>query len=379
MPSHHGNNVVRKRRVAMFRSYVSERAIERVTKTLRSGWIGEGPVVKELEDRFRKVIGAPYPVAVNSCTSALHLAVVIAGVKAGDEVITTAQTMMATSHVVLAQQARPIFADIQYTTGNIEPNNIEHRITDRTKAILVVHWAGYPCDLDEIHAIALRHGLPVIEDAAHAIGASYKGRPIGSISPYTCFSFQAIKHVTAGDGGMLCLASEEDYHKARRRRWYGIDRLNRKPSILGEPEWNVTEIGYKYHMNDIAASLGVEHLNEFDVIFGRRAQIAARYRQELFKVPGVTLFESKEDRVNANWLFTMHVERRKDFARMMQSKGVDVSVVHLRIDRNDIFGGLRNDLPVLDKFTETHISIPMHNGLNDEEVEYVIQCIREGW
>jgi perosamine synthetase len=335
--------------------------------------------VKEFEDNFREVIGAPYPVAVNSCTSALFLAVAMAGIKYGDEVITTAQTMMATSHAIIAQQARPVFTDVQYMTGNIDPNDIEHRITERTKAILVVHWAGYPCDLDEIHAVASNHNLPVIEDAAHALGAQYKGRAIGSISPYTCFSFQATKHITTGDGGMLCLTKEDKYQEAKRRRWYGIDRINRKPSVLGEAEWNVTETGYKYHMNDIAASSGVEHLKELETIFDRRASIVKRYREELNKVPGIILFETKEDRVSANWLFTMHVEKRTDFAKAMHARGVDVSVVHLRIDRNDVFGGLRDDLPVLEKFTETHISIPLHNNLTDEEVEYVIKSIKKGW
>lgn len=366
-------------RVRMFSPYVSESAIERTVKTLCSGYIGEGHIVKEFEEEFRKVIGTPYPVAVNSCTSALCLAVSMAGVKYQDEVITSAQTMMATSHAILAQQAKPIFADVQYMTGNIDPNDIEHRITTRTKAISVVHWAGYPCDLTEIHAITSKHNIPVIEDAAHALGAQYRTKPIGSISPYTCFSFQAIKHITTGDGGMLCLTDEEKYEEAKRRRWYGIDRVNRKPSVLGEAEWNVTEVGYKYHMNDIAASLGVEHLKDLKSILDRRMIIVKRYREGLNKVSGIALFESKEDRVSANWLFTMHVEKRADFARAMHSRGVEVSVVHLRIDKNDVFGGLRHDLPSLDKFTKTHISIPLHNNLTDEEVDYIIQSIKEGW
>lgn len=369
----------KKRQIKMFTPYITKGAINRVAKTLRSGWVGEGPVVKEFEEKFRKLIGAPYPVAVNSCTSALSLALAMAGVRYGDEVITTAQTMMATCHAILAQQALPVFADVQYMTGNINPDDIEHRITEKTKAILIVHWAGYPCDLDEIHAIASRYKLHVIEDAAHAIGAMYKGKPIGAISPYTCFSFQAIKHITCGDGGMLCLTDDEKFEQAKRRRWYGIDREKRKASVLREAEWNVTEPGYKIHMNDISASLGIEHLNELKNILNRRASIVKRYREELSKVPGILLFESKVGRVSANWLFTIHVEKRTNFARMMHSKGVDVSVVHLRIDRNDVFGGMRQDLPSLDKFTEAHISLPLHNRLTDEDVDYVIQSIKEGW
>ena len=370
---------VREHDIAMFRPHVSERAITRVVDILRSGWIGEGPVVAEFEEAFRQRIGAPYAVAVNSGTSALHLAVALTGAGPGDEVITTAQTMMATSHAILMQHARPVFADVQYLTGNIDPADIAHRITPRTKCLVVVHWAGHPCDMDEIHAVAAAHGLPVIEDAAHAVGAVYKGRPVGSMSPYTCFSFQAIKHITSGDGGMVTLTSPDKYDEARRRRWFGIDRANRIPSILGEPAWNVTEVGYKYHMNDIAAALGLEHLGELAAILDRRAAIAARYRQALARVPGITLFTSGDDRRSAHWLFTLHVERRTDFAAMMRAKGIAASVVHLRIDTNDVFGGLRPDLPALAKFTETHMSIPVHEFLTDGDVERVIRAIEGGW
>lgn len=365
--------------IALFTPYISERAINKVVETLRSGYIGEGPNVKEMERKFREIIGAPYPVALNSCTSALHLALVMSSVGPGDEVITTAQTMMSTSHAILAQGAIPVFADVQYQTGNINPKDIEHRITPKTKAIIVVHWAGYPCDMDEITTIALKYSLPVIEDAAHALGASYKGTPIGCISPYTCFSFQAIKHVTSGDGGILCLTNESKYEEARRRRWYGIDRIRRTASILGEPVWNVTEVGYKYHMNDIAAALGLENLKDFNFISNTRNDIAAYYRKELANVPGLILFENKDGYTSANWLFDIHVERREDFAKMMRSKGIEVSVVHFRIDKNDIFGGERSDLPELDKFTDTHISIPIHNMLTDDNVKYIVQCIKRGW
>ena len=367
------------KRIRIFSVYVSEEAVERVGATLRSGYLGEGPVVKEFELALKKIGGIPYPVALNSGTSALHLALVITGVKAQDEVITTAQTMMATGHAILQQQARPVFADIQYQTGNIDSGDIEHRITDKTKAIIVVHWAGYPCDLDEIHAVAKKHNLTVIEDAAHALGAFYKSQPIGQISPFTCFSFQAIKHVTCGDGGALAVLTESKYREALRRRWYGIDRAMRKPSILGEPEWNVTETGFKYHMNDVAASIGLANLKYLPQLLKRRAQIAVFYRRSLKNVQGITLLESKSDRASANWLFTMHVEKRENFVRMMSSKGIEVSVVHLRIDENDIFGGKRGDLVNLNKFNSTQISIPIHNLLSDDDVSYIVDSIKAGW
>lgn len=367
------------KKLGMFSVYISEGSLKRAIQTLKSGYIGEGPVAREFEQLLKDMLGIPYPVTVNSATSALHLALVMAGVKAGDEVITSAQTMMATAQAILHQQAKPVFADVQYLSANIDPADIEHRINEKTKAVIVVHWGGYPCDMDEIHAIARRHSLPVIEDAAHAIGANYRNKPVGAISDYTCFSFQAIKHVTSGDGGALCLLNESSFQEARRRRWYGIDRQGRKPSILGEPLWNVSETGYKYHMNDIAASIGAENLRELPRMLKRRRQVAGYYRDSLQDVPGVTLFEQRPDRQSANWLFTIHVREREKFARMMHSKGVEVSVVHLRIDTNDIFGGLRADLPALSKFTRTHISLPLHMELSDDDAGYIVKCIREGW
>jgi perosamine synthetase len=367
------------RQIQMFRVSVSEDAVSRVSAVLRSGYIGEGKVVKELESAFAGISGAPCNLAVNSGTSALHLALILAGVDAGDQVITTAQTMMATSHAILMQHAVPIFADVQFGTGNIDPQDIEHRISDRTKAVLVVHWGGYPCDLDEIHAIARKHDLLVIEDAAHAVGATYGGRSIGRISPFTCFSLQAIKHITSGDGGMLSLLKEEHAIEGARLRWFGIDREMRKPSVLGEPEWNVTRLGYKYHMNDIAAAIGLGNLLGFKERLSRRRAVAERYRSGLADVPGIGLLENKADREGAYWIFTLLAERREAFARMLKSRGVFASVVHLRIDRNDVYGGLRRDLPNLDRFTDLHISLPIHEGLSDEDVEYIIDAIRKGW
>jgi len=365
--------------IKMFSVYMNEAAVGRTLRTLESGYLAEGPVVKEFENKFRDVFHIPCPVAVNSGTSAIHLALILADVKAGDEVITTPQTMLATSQAILVQQATPVFADIQYETGNIDPEDIEHRITEKTKAILVVHWAGYPCDLARIHEIAKKHNLPIIEDAAHALGATYNKIPIGDISQYTCFSFQAVKHITTGDGGMLCLNNQRNYVAARRRRWYGLDRDNSKTSVLGEREWMVEEVASKFHMNDMAASVGVELLDDLGDILKRRNVIAYRYWSKLKEVPGITMFERQKDRTHANWLFSMHVERRLNFIRAMRDRGVDVSVVHTRIDRHPVFGGKRLDLPNMDRFDESHICLPLHMGLSDEDIQHVIDSVKEGW
>lgn len=368
-------------RVSMFKPYVNERAIELVTATLRSGWIGEGPMVHKFERELKRVFGLTHVSALNSGTASLRLALQMARIGPGDEVITTAQTCTATNMVILEVGATPVFADVEYDTGNLDPDDIPHRITDRTRAIMCVHWAGLPCDMDRIAAIADGCDLTVIEDGAHALGALYKGRPVGTLSRFTMFSFQAIKQITTADGGLLAMRDQEDEDLARRLRWFGIDRNNRRVGDDGYAYYDQRDVGFKMHMNDVAASIGLGNLEDVDALAVHRRGIVARYRTALAGVPGVTLFRSDTecDSVSGHWLFTMHVERRRDFHRAMKDRGVDTSVVHVRNDAHSVFGPRRTDLPVLDRYEQTHISIPLHSLLTDEEVEHVIDSVRAGW
>lgn len=363
----------------MFYPYVSKLAVKEAVKVLHSRWIGQGPKVAEFEEKFKKIISVPFAVAVNGISSSIRLSLAIAGVGPGDEVLTSPQTCTATNHPILEQFAKPVFTDIQYLTGNINPTDIEHRITEKTKAIICVHLGGYPCDLDEIHKIARRYNLVIIEDAQDAIGAKYKNRPIGSISRFTCFSFAASQQLTTVEGAMLSVLDKNDYEIALRRRWFGIDRIKRKPNIFGYYDFDITEIGYGYHMTDVQAVIGISHLEDLPNILKRRQEIAKIYRQELQEVSGVTLFENKTDRISSYQLFSIHVENRENFCKMMRSKNIDVSIVHIRNDIYNVFGGRRDDLPVLDKFTDTNISIPIHNKLTDEDINRIIKAIRSGW
>lgn len=362
-----------------FITHVSPHSIELVKKVLESTWVSEGEVVKQFENELSKQLGLVNPVAVNSGTSALHLGLAVAGVKPGDEVILPAQTFIATGLCIMMQFAKPVFTDIQLNTGNIAPDSIRAKITEHTRAIIPVHWGGYPCDMDEINAIAKEHNLAVIEDAAHALGATYKGKPIGSISRFTAFSFQAIKHLTTGDGGALCCLKIEDYHEARKRRWFGIDRALSKPSILGEREYDIKEVGYKYHLNNVAAAIGLGNLRDFPKRLKRRQEIGARYRNELSDVPGLQLLDFRSDRTHAYWLFTVSVENRLDFIKKLTEYGVPVSVVHLRIDRNSIFGGIKEDLVNQAEFDQKQIAIPVHDELTDDEIGKIIKVMKSGW
>lgn len=367
------------KRINFFNTFIEKNAHKNLKKVLDSTMLSEGKLVKEFEEKLQSELGLENVVAVNSGTSALHLALVLAGIKEGDEVILPAQTFIATGLVISQEKAVPVFADIQLDTGNIDPKSIEEKITKKTKAIMVVHWGGYPCDMDEINSIAKKHNLVVIEDSAHALGATYKNKKIGSISDFTCFSFQAIKHLTTGDGGAICIKDKTKISMAFAKRWFGIDRANAKLTELSEREYDVNEVGYKYHLNDYSASLGLSNLKNIKSRMKKRDAIVRTYIEKLKNVPGIRLFERKNDRVSANWQFGLHVERRADFIRKMKSAGIPTSVVHLGIDHNSIFGGKKMDLVNQRKFDETQIHIPIHDNLDKEQVDYIISVIKKGW
>jgi perosamine synthetase len=315
---------------------------------------------------------------MNSETSALHLALVLCGVGTGDEVILPAQTFIATGSVILMQKATPVFADIDPDTGNITADSIAHKVNSKTKAIIVVHHGGYPFDMNDIHYVAAKAAIPVIEDAAHALGAKYKGDVMGTLSRFACFSFQAIKHVTCGDGGALCCQFKTDYERARLLRWFGIDRRNTKASILGEREFDVKECGYKYHMNDLAAAVGIGNLSGFAESLKRRQQIGEALRLRLAGIAGIELMESAPDRTHAYWFFSLLVDRREDFIRKVAGAGVEASVVHFRIDKNDCFGG-PYDLPGQAEFEARHVALPVHEGVTWEAIDVIVETLKAGW
>jgi perosamine synthetase len=365
--------------IEFFHTHVAEAALREVEACLRSGRLSEGVRVKAFEEALTARLGLCNPVAVNSGTTALHLGLVVAGVGPGDEVIVPAQTFVATALAVLMQRASPVFCDIDPETGNMAAADLARRVTERTRAVMPVHWAGLPCDMAEIQAVADRHGLCVIEDAAHALGATYRGRPIGAVSRMTCFSFQAIKHLTSGDGGALCLLDPEEARHAAQLRWFGIDRARSPTGELGEREYDLTELGYKYHLNDYAAALALGNLTDFPARLARRRAIAADFRRAFAGLPGLRLLRHDPDRESAFWLFTVRVERRLDFIRAVRSRGVPASIVHCRIDHNTILGGRRPDLPGTAEFDADQVALPVHEGLSEADVATIIAAVQAGW
>lgn len=363
----------------LFSTTVRPLAIQLVNESLSTTFISAGKKADLFEKELSEKLGLYKPVTVNSGTSALHLALIAAGVGPGDAVLLPAQSFIASGLAVKYVGAIPVFCDIDYKTGNIDVSKIEEKITTNMKAIMVVHWGGYPCDMDEILKIANKHNLIVIEDAAHALGAVYKGKKIGTISDYTCFSFQAIKHLTTGDGGAVCCLNAQTEKKLKKLRWFNIDRDNDLPDILGERVYNSHEVGFKYHMNDVAAAMGLGNIDYMTEKLKKLENIVNLYNEAFKDVSGITLFERKNDRESANWLYGFHVEERINFINKLKDNGIPSSVIHLGIDDNQILGGKDYSLVNQRKFDNTQIHIPCNDELTDEDVQKIISTIKSGW
>lgn len=358
-----------------FHTTITEEAKKLANECLNYGFLSEGKYVDAFEKEIEKEFSYKNCVALNSCTSALHLALVLAGVKAGDEVILPAQTFIATGFAVLQCGAKPVFADIDKETGNIDFRDAARKVNQRTQAIICVSWGGTPCDFDTGWEYwRAFNGLSLIQDNAHALGSTYKGEPVSNFGTFSCFSFQAIKQLTTGDGGMLTCKNPHDYYRAKKLRWFGIDRENDKTGFDGERVYDAHEVGYKYHMNNIAAAIGLGNLHGVKERQARRKWVADNYQGSFPRLENIVSREGSSD-----WLFTALVDNRDNFIRMMRSKDIPVSVVHNGIDRNSIFGGIDRSLVNQRYWDEHHICLPCHSGLTDEDVQKVCDAIRGGW
>lgn len=340
-------------------------------RTLSSGYIGQGPKVEEFEKKLAKFIGNPYVLTVNSGTSSLHLALRLAGVTAGSEVISTPMTCTATNWPILAQGAKIVWADINPMTGNIDPQSIKKKITKKTKAILAVDWGGYPCDIKTIKKIAGK--IPVIEDAAHAFGTTYHKTMVGNTADFTCFSFQAIKHLTAGDGGLLTVLNKNDFHKGKLLRWYGIDREKR--SQHERIEIDVVDWGYKFHMNDINATIGLANMKYVQSILKKHRDNAAYYRSALLGLKNITLLSEQKDYLSSYWLFTIRVKRVGTFIQFMNDRNIMVSQVHRRNDTHPVTNQFKASLPGVSEFTSEMVCIPVGWWVTKNERQYIAKCI----
>jgi perosamine synthetase len=364
--------------IVLFHPHVPESAIEMVAQTLRTRWIGQGPRVEAFERRFSDTFcSGRQTLATGSGTDALHLAYILAGIQPGDEVIVPVFTCTATNIPLLYIGAKLKFADVQVNTLNISVDHVKKLVSERTKAIVCVHYAGLPCDMQELREIADTWEIPIIEDAAHAVGGAYHGVPIGAISEFTMFSFQAIKHITTGDGGMLSLKDGALKEKGERIRWFGIDRTAKQQ---GHWENDIREVGYKYQMTDIAATMGLAALDEFMKTIALRKLLFSAYENGLKDISGVTFIGGGfTDREHAAWLCTIFVEKRMEFQNKLREHKIESGQVHYRNDRYTVLGGRRLDLPNMDAIEEKYLVLPLHTKMTVEDVEKICSVIRKGW
>lgn len=347
---------------------------EPLLKVLHGGFITQGPQVDKFEQEFGRYIENENVAAVNSGTSALTLALRIAGVGPGDQVISTPMTCTATNLPILSLGADILWADVMGDTGLISPDSIEQLINPKVKAIMLCDWGGMPADLNRIMKLAKQWGIPVIEDAAHAVGASYDGKRVGSIADFTCFSFQAIKHMTTVDGGVLACKDPAAAKKARVLRWFGIDRA--AVGTDSRIDQDIEEWGYKFHMNDVTATLGLvqlQHVESYLASHRRIAEYYDKYLADYFTTPW------RGDYDSAYWLYTILLptrEERDAFKDHMLKAGIQVSQVHRRNDDYTVFAeashhylpdlgkNVRNDYPGLQHFADHMICIPINAGMS---------------
>lgn len=365
------------------RQYVDDEDIEEVVKVLKSDFLTTGPVIEEFEKKVADYVGAKYAVAVANGTAALHSACYAANIGKGDEVITTPITFAASSNCAFYCGAVPVFADIDPKTYNIDPSDVEKKITDRTKAIIAVHFTGQPCDMGRIHEIANKHGLIVIEDAAHALGAVYEGKKVGSLSEMTTFSFHPVKHITTGEGGMVLTNHQELYERLKLFRTHGItkeEHLLRKND--GPWYYEQLDLGYNYRITDIQCALGISQMKKLPYFLERRKEIAERYQEAFADCDNIQCPYQKPGCENAWHLYVIRIKggKRKEVFEKLREAGIGVNVHYIPVYQHPYYqehGYKDISCPNAEQYYEEAISLPIYPALKEAEQEYVIETVQK--
>ena len=365
---------------------IGQEEIDEVVDTLRSGWLTGGPKVRRFEEDFARVTGASHAVALASCTAGLHLALLAAGVGPGDEVITTPLTFAATVNVILHVGATPVLADVREDDYNIDPAEVERRITPQTKALMPVHYAGQPAPMDELRSIARKHRIRVIEDAAHALGATYRGRPVGALGDATVFSFYPIKPITTGQGGMLTTDDKDLADRVRLLSLHGLskgawDRYSEK----GSWAYQVLAPGFNYAMTDVQAAIGIHQLARLEAFQSRRTHLARAYDRLLADIPEVIRPPRRDDSVHCWHLYPVRLDlarlriTRDEFIEKLRDAGVGTSVHFIPIHYHPYFcdslGLCEGDYPVTESIFAGLLSLPLYTRMKDADVERVVDAI----
>jgi dTDP-4-amino-4,6-dideoxygalactose transaminase len=372
--------------VPFHRASVGEDEVRAVSDVIRSGWMTMGPKTFEFENQFAGYVGAEHAVAVSTGTAALHLALEAAGIHAGDEVLVPTTTFTATAEAVIYTGARPVLVDIDPATMNIDLEDAAGRITAKTKAIIPVHLAGQPCDMDQIHDLARVHQLRVIEDAAHALPSEYQGRRVGQISEFTCFSFYATKTLTTGEGGMITTNNERAADRMRLMRLHGIERdAWKRYGQGGSWSYQVLEAGFKYNFTDFQAAMGLVQLAKCDDMKYARQKIAGRYSDAFSCCPELVTPFVREDRSTSWHLYILRLRidllniDRDAFIEALQHRGVACSVhfipLHLQPFYSRTFGYRPGDLPIAEREYRSCLSLPIYPGMSEKEINHVIVAV----
>lgn len=366
---------------------IGDEEVAAVTEALLSGWLTTGPRTKQFEAALAEYVGAPHAVAVNSATAGLHLCLAALGIGPGDEVITTPLTFCSTANVVVHLGATPVFADVGADL-NIDPAQVRARITPRTRAILPVHFAGQPCDMDELLAIGREHNLPIIEDAAHAIGASYDGRQIGTIGDATVFSFYATKNITTGEGGMVTCANAELAERIRLLSLHGISKdAWKRYTAEGSWYYEVVAPGYKYNMTDIQAALGLQQLARLEQFLAIRERIVVAYERQFADLPELIRPLVRSGQRHAWHLYAIQLDldhltiTRAQFIDALRARNIGASVhfipVHLHPYYRDRFSFRPGDYPQAERTYDRILSLPLYPRMTGDDVDRVINAVRE--
>lgn len=372
--------------IPFHRPFVTDDEVNEVVDTIRSGWWTTGPKTIRFENEFNSFIGSKFSVVTSSWTSAAHLALEAIGIQEGDEVIVPAITFTATAEIACYFKAKPVIVDVQKDSFNIDPLQIEKAITPKTKAIIPVHYGGNPCDMDEIKQISDKHNIKIIEDAAHALPAEYKGRMIGNIGDVTCFSFYVTKTLATGEGGMICTNSREIADRCSIMRMHGINKDAWK-RYTSEGSWyyEVTAPGFKYNFTDIQASLGLVQLKKINLMLTERERIFEMYNELLSENDLIQLYKCKSDRKSSYHLFPilLDIDRlkisRSQFIDELKNLGIAASVHFIPLYRHpfykDTFNLNNNDYPVSEYLYPRIVTLPIWPGMKDEQINKVADCV----
>lgn len=361
--------------IPLVKPYIApkEEMMPAIEHILYSGYIAEGQAVYDFEAQFGQYVQNTNVLALNSGTAALHIAMLLLNIGPGDEIISTPMTAEPTNTTIALTGAKVVWSDVDPETGLIDPDSVRQKITARTKAIIPVHYAGMVCDMARLNDVSLEYGIPLIEDAAHALGSRFAGKPVGSNAAFTCYSFQAIKHLTTVDGGMIALKDPALMAAARKLRWFGLDKT------VSRLENDITRAGYKYGMNNVTATIGSIQLSHMQDIIGRYIENGRYFDKALQGIAGVTLVPYYANTEPSYWLYTIKVQNRNAFIRKLGEEGVLASTLHHRNDTHTVFAASRCELPGMDDWYSSFVHIPCGWWVDENAREKIVAAIKTGW